>query len=47
MGRFLSAHDQIACLFRPKRHNLSAKSYRHARNDAFDLWAGYAAELAA
>ncbi|PWL19965.1 MAG: IS6 family transposase, partial [Altererythrobacter sp. XM-24bin4] len=26
---------------------LSAKSYRHARNDAFDLWAGYAAELAA
>mgnify|MGYP000502995649 FL=1 len=45
--RFLSAHDQIACLFRPKRHSLSAKSHRHARNDAFDLWAGYAAELAA
>ena len=45
--RFLSAHDQIACLFRPKRHSLSAKSYRHARNDAFDVWAGYAAELAA
>lgn len=45
--RFLSAHDQIACLFRPERHRLSAKSYRHARNDAFDLWAGYAAELAA
>jgi putative transposase len=45
--RFLSAHDQIACLFRPKRHSLSAKSYHHARNDAFDLWAGYAAELAA
>ena len=45
--RFLSAHDQIACLVRPKRHRLSAKSHRHARNDAFDLWAGYAAELAA
>jgi putative transposase len=45
--RFLSAHDQTTCLFRPRRHRLSAKSYRHARNDAFDLWAGYAAELAA
>jgi putative transposase len=45
--RFLAAHDQLACPFRPKRHRLSAKSYRHARNDAFDLWAGYAAELVA
>jgi putative transposase len=36
--RFLSVHDQTAALFRPKRHHLSARSYRHTRNDAFDLW---------
>ncbi|MCV6598664.1 MAG: IS6 family transposase [Mangrovicoccus sp.] len=35
--RFLSAHDQTAALFRPKRHRLSAKSYRHARTDAFEI----------
>lgn len=45
--RFLSAHDQIATLFRPKRHRLAARSYRHARADAFSLWADYAADLAA
>jgi putative transposase len=45
--RFLSAHDQIATIFRPKRHRLSARSYRHARADAFSLWDDYAAELAA
>ena len=45
--RFLSAHDQIATLFRPKRHRLSARSYRHARSNAFNLWADYAADLAA
>ncbi len=39
--RFLSIHDQIANLFRPKRHRLSARSYRHARNDAFNLWNEY------
>lgn len=44
--QFLSAHDQIATLFRPKRHSLSARSYRHARADAFSLWADYAADLA-
>lgn len=43
---FLAAHDQIATLFRPKRHRLSARSYRHARSDAFSLWADYAADLA-
>ena len=36
--RVLSVHDQTACLFRPKRHRLSALSYRHARSDAYDLW---------
>ncbi|WP_370457256.1 DDE-type integrase/transposase/recombinase [Salipiger sp. PrR003] len=45
--RFLSVHDQIANLIRPKRHRLSARSYRHARSDAFGLWAGYAAKLTA
>mgnify|MGYP000586743768 CR=1 FL=1 len=40
--RFLSAQDQVATLFRPKRHRLSAPSYRHARSDAFSLWADYA-----
>lgn len=29
--RFLSAHDQIATIFRPKRRRLSARSFRHAR----------------
>ena len=43
--RFLSAHDQINTLFRPRRHKLSAASYRHARADAFDLWREYAAEM--
>ncbi len=45
--RFLSVHDQTAALFRPKRHRLSAHSCRHAGSDAFDLWIGSAAELAA
>jgi len=43
--KFLSVHDQVASLFRPKRHRLSAKPYHHTRSDAFSLWAGYAAEL--
>ena len=45
--RFLSVHDQIANLFRPKCHRISARSYRHARSDAFGLWSGYAAKLTA
>ena len=45
--RFLSAHDQTATLFRPKRHRLSAPSYRHARADAFELWSEYTNELTA
>jgi putative transposase len=45
--RFLSIHDQTAALFRPKRHRLSARSYRHARADAFEIWAEYARELIA
>ncbi len=56
MGRFksprqaqhlLSVHDQINTIFRPRRYNLSAISYRHARADAFRLWADYTAEMKA
>lgn len=45
--RFLAAHDQINTIFRPRRYRLSATSYRHARSDARDLWAGYALEMTA
>jgi putative transposase len=45
--RFLSAHDQINTIFRPRRYKLSATSYRHARTDAFSLWDDYTAEMAA
>ncbi|MEP3686505.1 MAG: IS6 family transposase [Sulfitobacter dubius] len=45
--RFLATHDQINIIFRPRRYQLSAISYRHARTDAFDLWRGYAAEMTA
>ena len=44
---FLSVHDQTAAIFRPRRHRLSACSYRHARRDAFDLWEAYTTELSA
>ncbi|MDD2862854.1 MAG: IS6 family transposase [Acidiphilium sp.] len=45
--RFLATHEQITTVFRPKRHRLSARSFRHARADAFSLWADYASNLAA
>jgi len=45
--RFLSGHDQINLIFRPRRYQLTATSYRHARTDAFSLWADYTAEMAA
>ncbi len=45
--RFLCVHDQTTATFRPKRHRLSATSYRNARADAFSLWNDTAAELAA
>jgi len=43
--RFLSAHNQINTIFRPRRYKLSAASYRHARADAFSLWYDYAAGM--
>jgi putative transposase len=45
--RFLSAHDQINLIFRPRRFQLTANSYRHARVDAFSLWAEYTIEMVA
>jgi putative transposase len=45
--RFLSAHDQINLIFRPRRFQLTANSYRHARADAFGLWAEYTFEIVA
>ncbi|WP_417809298.1 IS6 family transposase [Thioclava sp.] len=45
--RFLAAHDQINNIFRPRRYRISATSYRHARADAFCLWADYAAKMVA
>ena len=45
--RFLSAHDQINTIFRPRRYNLSALSYRYARADVFCLWAQYTAGMTA
>lgn len=45
--RFLAAHDQINTIFRPRRNQLSANSWRHARSDAFDLWNRYALEMTA
>lgn len=45
--RFLSAHDPINTVFRPRRYNLSARSWRDARADAFCLWSNYTAEMTA
>jgi putative transposase len=45
--RFLSAHDQINLIFRPRRFQLTANSYCHARADAFSLWAEYTMEMVA
>ena len=45
--RFCSNHDQINTLFRSHRHRLTRASYRHARNDAFDLWTDCTKEFAA
>ena len=45
--RFRSAHNQINTIFRPRRYQLSASSYRHAGPGAFDLWKSYADEMTA
>jgi len=45
--RFLVAHDQINTIFKLRRYRLTAASFRHARADAFGIWADYAIEMAA
>ncbi|WP_299949792.1 IS6 family transposase [uncultured Ruegeria sp.] len=45
--RFHSAHDQINLIFRPRRRELIASSYRNSRTDAFSLWADWTTELTA
>lgn len=45
--RFLSSHDQINTIFKPRRYRLTATSYRHARTDAFSLWADYTIQMVA
>jgi len=45
--QFLSAHDQINVLFRPRRHKISAISYRRVRSDAFATWHDITCEIAA
>ncbi len=42
-----TAGQWINLIFRPRRYQLTATSYRHARSDAFSLWADYTAEMAA
>ena len=43
--RFLAAHEQINTIFKPRRYRLTARSYRHARADAFSLNLAMPAEL--
>lgn len=57
--RILSAHDPLSLqqgatagqwinlIFRLRRYQLTAISYRHARRDAFSLWVNYTVEMAA
>jgi putative transposase len=37
----------INLIFRPRRYQLTAASYRQARDEVFSLWADYIAEMAA
>ena len=45
--QFLSAHDQIQTLFRPRRHTHSAAAYRQTRADAYWVWDDITRELQA
>lgn len=44
--QFLSSHDQINVLFRPRRHKISANSYRCTRSDALAVWHDITCEIA-
>ena len=43
--RFLSAHDQINNLFRPRRYRMTAANYRQTRDNAFDSWVKFAGKM--
>ena len=45
--RFLSVHDQVQTVFRPRRHTLSAAAYRQTRADAHWIWDDITRELKA
>jgi len=45
--RFLSVHDQVQTVFRPRRHTLSAACYRQSRADAHWIWDDITRELRA
>jgi putative transposase len=45
--RFLSVHDQVQTIFRPRRHKLSAPAYRQSRSDAHSIWDDITCELKA
>lgn len=45
--RFLSVHDQVQTIFRPRRHTLSAAAYRQTRADAHWIWDDITRELKA
>ncbi len=43
--RFLSVHDQVQIIFRPRHHKLSAPAYRQSRSDAHSIWDDITCEL--
>ena len=45
--RFLMVHEETANLFRPRRHLMTASTYRQTRAAAFSNWNECASELAA
>lgn len=45
--RFLTVHDQVQTIFRPRRHTLSAAAYRQTRADAHWIWDDITRELKA
>lgn len=44
---FLSVHDQVQTVFRPRRYKLSAPAYRQSRSDAHSIWDGITGKLKA
>ncbi|SMD13190.1 IS6 family transposase [Primorskyibacter flagellatus] len=45
--QFLTVHDQVQNVFRPRRHTLSAVCYRQSRADAHCIWDDITRELKA